>query len=281
MATKKATAAKVQELVLENPAGTTDMVKWDEQFAADAKIAASVTASGGGDFLSFKNGQIVTPDKQVVPGAKMEVVVVSHIFENDYFEGTYDPNNPGPPVCFAFGTKVEDMVPHELSAKPQSDKCATCWANQYKSDPIRKKGKACKNLRRLAFIAGDEDSLKNIADEKLLFAKVPVTSGKNWDNYVRDSAATLNRPPYALVTQITAAPDPNVQVTVTFALASKITKTAHFQALMEKHVAADKLIYFPYQPKTEEDSPAAPARGSKFAGKGTPAKAAAKGAGRR
>src|ERR1017187_3936687 len=116
--------------------GSTSMVKWEEEMARQADIAAAVTSVASGTFVSFRGG-ILTIDKTPMPGAKIEAVITNHCFENAYYDQKWDEDNPVPPVCFAFGVAKpgmsaaqleaieSSMVPHEKSTKPQSKSCAT------------------------------------------------------------------------------------------------------------------------------------------------------------
>lgn len=271
----------------------TSMVKWEEEMARQAEFAAAATAAASGTFISAKNG-VLSVDKTPVPGNSMEAVVLGHCFENAYYTGKYDPNNPQPPVCFAFGVvrpgmSVEDikklqdtMKPHEASVEPQSPTCKECKWNQWASAD-EGRGKACKNLRRIAVIAGDENSLEDIAGQKVYYLKPPVTSSRNWDGYVKDVAKTLKRPPLGVVTNIAVVPDQKYQFLINFTVSEKISDPEHFEALTERARTVAEEIDFPYQPATDEPQQQAPARGAanrKFAA-AAPAKSPAPRGGRR
>jgi hypothetical protein len=273
------------------PSNGTSMVKWEEELARQADIAAAVTGTASGTFISFRGG-IITVDKNPVPGNKLESVVLAHCFENAFYTGKYDPESPTPPVCFAYGVakpgmSVEQlenieasMAPHEKSTQPQHKTCSGCPQNEWGSAD-QGRGKACGNKRRLAIIPGDDEALKDatsIAAQKVYFAKTPVTSGKNWDGYVKTIAKTLRRPPLGVVTVITAAPDAKKQFVVNFDVKAKIDGAEQFEALVEKAKGVE--IDFPYLPPTD-DQPAAKKGTSnpaarKFAGKSAPARGGAR-----
>jgi hypothetical protein len=287
-------------------AAPTSMIKWEEEMAKRANVAAAATAAASGTFIGLKGG-IISVDKNPVPRNELEAVVLSHCFENALYAGKYDPENPQPPICFAFGVATPDMafddvanlqgtmVPHETSAEPQGHmkredagkpggSCATCWANQWASAD-EGRGKACKNVRRLGLIAGDDESLKtseSIAAEKVYYLKTPVTSSKNWDGYVKDVAKTLKRPPLGVVTKIGIQRDDKYQFLVVFDTVKKIETTAQFEAIIKKADAVTEEIAFPYQPPSEDVPKPVAARNAgprKFAGK--PAATPPRGAGRR
>jgi hypothetical protein len=287
----------------------TSMVKWEEEMEKRSQIAAAATAAASGTFVGLKAG-VISIDKVPVKGNEIEAVVLSHCFENALYPGKYDPENPTSPICFAFGVATPDMtadqvsklqdtmVPHEMSVEPQGHKdkadagkpggkCSTCWANQWASAE-EGRGKACKNVRRLGLIAGDDDSIKSadaIAAEKVYYLKTPVMSGKNWDSYVKDVAKTLKRPPLGVVTKIGIQRDEKAQFLVIFDVVKKIDSAEQFEAIIAKADDVTAQISFPYQPPSDDAKTAAqPARGSnagarKFAGK--PAPTPTRGAGRR
>lgn len=262
----------------------TAIVDWKEEMARRADAAAAITGTASGQFIGLKNG-IISVDKTPVPGNKLQAVVLAHIFENALYEGKYDPDNPAPPVCFAFGTAEDDMVPHELSTNPQglseqngepekgeSRRCKTCWANQWASAD-QGTGKACKNIRRLGLIAGDESSIataESIAEQKVHYLKTPVTSSKFWDAHVKDVAKNLRMPPLGVVTTITSAPDGKTQFRLIISVGGTIETAEQFEALTKKAATVEQEITFPYQPKAEETAPparAAASRNNKFASK--------------
>ena len=125
-----------------------------EEMAADAQQAAEQeTKPAGGKFISFKNCEI-TVDGVKLPGAQMAFVLLDGILENRDFEFDYDAENLRNPRCFAFGRAAKEMTHHEMSEQPQCDGlCTECWANKWKSATTgSKKGKHCKEIRRVAFI---------------------------------------------------------------------------------------------------------------------------------
>src|ERR1017187_9247309 len=91
----------------------TSMVKWEEELARQADIAAAVTGAARGTFISIRGG-IITVDKTPIPGNKLELVVLNHCFENAFYEDSYDEGNPVPPVCFAFGVAKPGISVEQL-----------------------------------------------------------------------------------------------------------------------------------------------------------------------
>lgn len=253
---------------------TASIVKWDEALAARAQMAKKAEESvSTGSFISLKSG-VMSYNGNPVPGNKLDVVVVDAILENHYFEGAYDPNTPQSPVCYAFGRDEDDMAPHEKVEEPFSDKCKGCPNNEWGSADTGR-GKACKNVRRLAIIPADalDDGAQGIEDAAIAYLKVPVTSVKSWAGYVNQLAAT-NKPPLAFVTEISVTPDAGSQFKVNFKAKESIEDGELIGALLAKADVVEQTIAFPYQPV--EEAPAKPARNARA--KAAPAKAPARGA---
>lgn len=239
---------------------STALVSWEDKLAAYATEAASEESVIGGKFISTKAGRL-TIDKVPVAGNKLDVVVIAATTEYALYEGKFDPNNPQPPVCYAFGKDEQQMSPHEKATKPQHTDCASCPMNAWGSDPEGGKGKACKNTRRLAVIPADciNDPSK-IGEIEEMYIKLPVLSVKNWAMYVNAVAAQYKRPPFAVLTSISTEPDAKAQFKVTFKALGIIPNEA-MDAIIARHETSQAAIGFPYQ------APTAPAAAGKDSNK--------------
>lgn len=224
---------------------TTAIVNWEEKLG---KYAEAVTAeeSVQGTWMSVKAGRL-SIDKTPVAGNVLDCVVIAYAHENAYYEGKFDPNNPKPPVCYAINPEEENLMPHEKAEDAQAEGCADCPKNQWGSGEGGK-GKACKNIRRLALLPLDaaQDPTKT-ATADVVYLKLPVMSVRNWAKYVNDCAAETKRPPFAVVTQIGTEPDTKAQFKVTFKLGFKVTDPAVLEQLVARHEREMKAIDFPYQ----------------------------------
>ena len=277
--------------VAKKPAKTTAVVKWDEALAARMNKAKAAVAhvGGGGDWVSFKNGTITFKDNNI--GKALECIIPTFILENAYYDGAYDPNNPASPVCFAFGQDEDEMAPHEKCEKPQAESCAACPFNEWDSGDGGR-GKACKNMVRLAILPADaiEGDGDELASTKEAFAKVPVTSVKAWGSYV-NTLASSGKPPLCFVTEISVEPDTKSQFKLSFKAKEEIPGEL-IGPMLEKAEAIDAVINFPYVPNEDKPAPAprrgrqaaAPAQGRPSARRGklveaeeAPAKPAARG----
>ena len=55
-----------------------------------------------------------------------------------------------------------------------------------------------------------------VAKAEMALLTIPVTSGKNWSNYVQLLSAQFKRPPWAIVTEVYIERDPKTQFKVLF-----------------------------------------------------------------
>ena len=266
------------------PAQTTgtDVVDWEAEMRQQAEIAAGAQRSGGGGgkFFSTQAG-VLSFDKTPLPGNQMAVVILADTMENSWYDGPYDPDSPASPKCFAFGHDEEDMEPHEAVDKDpyferQNPQCSDCPRNEWGSADTGR-GKACKNVMRLAMIPAGQykpkgtgrnvqfelelfDDPTHYAKAEVAFLKLPVMSVKNYSKYVKSLAADVGRPPHGVVTNIYIEPDPKSQYKVMFELVDRVDKNL-LQSMVQRHAAENATIDFPYSPPlTEEERSGTPAR---------------------
>jgi hypothetical protein len=213
---------------------TTAVVNWQDEMEREAQIAQKTQAGiGGGQFFSLQSS-ILSLNGTEIPNNEMAVVVVDNILENVYYEGAYDPDNPSPPLCFAFGREAAGMAPHATvfeHGTAQNAKCGKerqpgcCPHNEF-GTADRGKGKACRNTQRLAVIfAGEldgrgkftaEEDAEHFASTAVSYLKLPVTSTQGWANYVNQVAGVQKRPPHAVFTKIKVVLDKKTQHRVLF-----------------------------------------------------------------
>lgn len=260
MASTKTSVAKTK------PATGTAVMSWRDRLSAYAKEASAVAdeaGGGGGKFVSAKKGKLYF-DGQPVAGNVLDVVVTHSVIEHAFYESDYDPDNPQSPVCFAFGSKVSEMAPHEKSLKPQANKCQGCEHNEWGSSD-KGKGKACKNIMRLALLPAKPLDAEAIAKAEVAYMKLPVTSVKGFAQYTKRLEATLGLPPFAVVTQLGCVDDDKTQFKITFADTARLDGEDEIMNAIEKHHNVQReAILFPYQPPSEEEkSKAKPKAGAK------------------
>lgn len=248
MATSKTAVAK-------SDGKGTAVATWKDKLKGYAKQAVAVAdeAGSGGQFISVKAGQL-TYNGATVAGNKLKVVVLEGILENCFYLEEYDPDSPASPVCFAFGREVDEMVPHEKSLQPQHETCKGCPMNEF-GTADKGKGKACKNVMRLAMIPGEPLNVEAIRKTSAAYFKLPVTSVKNYTTYAKKLAALHELPPFAFVTELTTQPDAKTQFKVLFDDVDKVDDDL-MDDLIARHEEQVEAIAFPYQAVEEAPKPA-------------------------
>lgn len=217
--------------------------RWEDKLAESAKEIAERERPSISQ-ISLRAG-VMTYQKQPVPGNKLDVVIVSQAFENKYFTGKFDPNKYEAPTCYALSVTGSDMVPHEDSKEKQSETCASCDKNKWGSAGNNSKGKACKEVRRLALIPANALKDGNVATAELAVISIPVTSARNWANYVNTIAAEYSRAPWGMLTEIRVEPDPRSQFQVKFA--AKGTVSEEYLGQIYKRIeGANVVLLTPY-----------------------------------
>ena len=241
--------------------GTTALASWDAELAKFAEEAAAVEQVPSGNFISFKGG-VLTVAGSPIKGNEADILVLDSVYENKMYEGKYDPENPQPPVCYAFSRTEEGLKPHDSVKSPKHETCAGCPFNEWGSAE-QGKGKGCKNIRRLALISASNlenpDAVKN---GEMFFAEVPVTSVKGWAGYVKGLAAALKRPPFGVITKLSVVPDTKSQFKVVFS-DPRLIGAALGGAVMARVAEAKNAIVFPY-PEAKEQTEEKPTKKRKF-----------------
>jgi len=239
--------AKKQEVAAPKQTG---VVSWQDELTA-LTVATAEAEKPSGNWVSFKGG-VLTIGGNPMKGNRVEAIIIHSVFENQWYKEKYDANNPTSPHCYAIGETDDDLKPHPDSLTPQAATCAGCPKNEWKSDPNGGKGKACKNVRRLAMIAApDAGTPENVQKAEVAVAKLPVTSVKNWSTYASQIASVLKLPPLAVRTEMILEPDAKTQYQVNFQLVDKIEDGAIIQALLNKRRDTTDMIMTGYEKPTE------------------------------
>ena len=244
----------------------TAVIKWEEELAKQADIAAGLEATTGtGQFFSLRAGQLAWQGA-AMPNNQMAVVVLDSIHENVFYKSKYDPDAIQGPSCFAFGRDESDMAPHQVvfeNNSAENDTCNGCPQNEWGSSEFGR-GKACRNSRRLALIPAGTfapngtftlfDNVDHYENAVIGYLKLPVTSVKGYALYVKQVAGALRRPPFGIATRIRVVPDPKSQFRVTFESLENLPDDI-MGTVMRRHEEAMRVIEFPYQ-MGGDDAPA-------------------------
>lgn len=230
---------------------------WREKLAQQAKEAAAKERPSVSK-ISLRAGVIKYGD-QPVKGNILPAIVLLAAHRNTYYDKPFDPNNLANPVCFALSISGDDMEAHvnvpdenvpaagleKPRATPRS--CAGCALNDWGSDPRGGRGKACKETRRLIVLPADAaDSVDSAKNAEMAIIDIPVTSGKNYSNFVNGLAAGTQVPPWAAITDISTQPDAKSQFKVTFTPKQVISDDAVLEALHARFEEAERVAMIPY-----------------------------------
>lgn len=234
------------------PSTKKEVVSWKDKMAAEAKDVASIERPVTSN-ISLRGGVMSYMDTPV-PDNRLPCVVVASVFENSWYDRPFDPDNIRAPSCFAFSADGESMAPHESSESPQSETCAACDHNKWGSAPGNSRGKACKNVRRLAVLPVTAlDDADKVAEAEMAMMKLPVTSVSNWRVYVNKVAASYQRPAWGVITEISVERDPKTQFKVHFDCIGVIEQDDLLASLNGKVSAANEMLNTPYEPNQQEE----------------------------
>lgn len=229
---------------------------WEDELARYAQQSAKVgdAVAGAGAWLTFKSGVLAFKGLPI-KGNAIECVILDECLENLYYAGQYDPDAPASPICYALAREAAGMAPHATSPKPQHTTCAGCPQNAFGTSNTGK-GKACKNTVRLALIAWGDGSEKQLASCEVAFAKLPVTSTRNWGRYTLSLRESLGLPPLGVVTRLSVRPDSKTQLQVEFERVSSVPAKFGATLLARRRDAVAALIpEVPYQQVDREEQP--------------------------
>ena len=143
---------------------------------------------------------IMNPNDPDEPASSIEVVILrTHKgTAKTYYERAYSPDSVEKPDCYS----NDGVEPAADAQSPQSKKCATCPHNQWGSriSEEGKKGKSCSDVKRLAVASPTQ-----LNDPMLL--RLPPTTLKIWDEYVRMLNKRGGYKPAQVVTKVRFDPD--------------------------------------------------------------------------
>lgn len=224
----------------------TAVVTWKDRMAAVTAQAQQTEASKGG-FLSFKSGRLSYDDTPIA-GDKINVIVADFVLENTWYVDDYNAMKPASPACYALGREEEGLVPHADSEDQQHPQCADCPMNEWGSYRKGGRGKDCKNTRRIAVIPADVlvKGPEAIKKANVVMCKLPVTSIKIFSKFVNQVTRVLGKPPFGVVVELSLTPNPATIFQVNWKILENVTDETLLQALYEKHVSIEKMMFQPY-----------------------------------
>jgi hypothetical protein len=235
---------------------------WEDAIKAkQAQQAAQRAAlSTGPKFISFKGGHI-NVDKVVIPGDRLDVIVLTYLGENSFYKGKYDPTITQQPICWSAYATTDDMWPGESVKEQQADSCAECPKFAWGSDPLGGRGKACKTRYRVAVIPAPKEGATemDILGAELRIATIPVTSVRNFDSFMSKAEMLFNRPMFGVIASLTIVPDAKSQYIVDFTPIEAVHGPLLIP-ILKRIEEAEKVISYDLDFDDDDAAPAAPTK---------------------
>ena len=221
-----------------------------EQLAAMAKQEIAVEASTQANVISTKGGML-TYQGNMCPNNELDVVILTAPISRTYYPGKYDPNVKVAPACWAIGDTAQGMKPAVSAQEPQNATCAGCPKDQWGTALNGGKGKACKETRVLTLLPAEvTKDAALVASTQEAILRPPVTSLKNYSQYITQLGALFKLPPLAVVTKIKCSPHPQNLYEIQFHKMDTIADEAVLGALLARS-AAEKQKHLDSSEKTE------------------------------
>jgi hypothetical protein len=272
--------------------------QYEDRLAQYAQEARETESPKGLKTIGTRAG-LLTVDGDTLPDNKLRCIILHHMREHQYFDPSvpYDENNPTSPICFALyeGKDLTNVMAHEASTQPQNPQefldpedesktivlspCQTCPQFKWRSAGGGRKGKACREVRRVGLIAADGLTLDTLAVTEIRRMKIPTMSVPGWANYL-SALAEVNRPPFAVITEISTVPDQQSNFRITFKPIAPVPDE-FMEQLFTMIDAVKEPLSAPYdasataeaEPAPEEVAEAAPAQVAKVAPRPVPPRA--------
>jgi hypothetical protein len=237
-------------------------VNWQDELAKQARDVAALERPSVSN-INIRGG-VMLYQNQPVPGNRMQVIILQHSFLRRYYSKKFNPQEIQSPDCFSISLTGEDMRPHENITNPINPTCDDCPFNQWGSDKEGQsgKGKKCKESRRFAMIPASSLEAGNVRKAEMAVLSIPATSIKNWSNYVNAVAAEFQRPPFAVITEVSLVPNPRTQFEIKFDYRGSV-KEEHLGDVYARVDNAIRVLEQPYEEPGSEKQETPPASDGK------------------
>lgn len=275
MATKKATRS-TKSAQQEQTTGT-ELAPWEQRMAEKAAEAAESAGSTGGSTKSITTrGGRFSIDGAEVEDNVLQVVILDFLVDVTYYEDDYDPDEIVPPTASALGRNEKTMVwadnSHpDYAGELLKDSEIFQWGSAPKG-----RGKAAKSKRRLIVVPEDYLDDPSAAENEPRKLMVPVTSGSEFDKYVKQVKSAHNRPPCGVLTEVSIVPDPKSQFKLKFKMLGLVDDEA-MPDVLDASDAIQEELFRPYQDFDHVEAEAEPAKASKGVARSAKARKPAKG----
>lgn len=250
--------------------GSTAVAKkgdWRQQLAAQVRDESAKEQATIGNKISTKGGKFSFRGMPLPQ--PMRAIIVDFVYENRWYEGEYDEENPVPPDCYALGLKEDELQPAEVAPNHQSADCTTCELNQWGTGR-KGEGKACKNRRRVAVISADVKELTSdyIETTEIAVLEISPTGLGGWRTLVNKVRDGLGLSEQMVITSFDTEQRGSTYF-VTGSIDEEIDDRSVIKAIMARREEARTLLlqdytYTPHsgeRPKKKAPKPAKAGRG--------------------
>jgi hypothetical protein len=197
--------------------------------------------------ISLKSG-VMSYGGAPMMNNEVEAIILSASYRNAWYATKFDPNNIKNPNCFAFSEEDEGMAPHENVAEPVHATCEGCTKAEWGSAGENSRGKACKQTRRLVLLPSNalDEGIEKVKTAELAILDLPVTSVKNYSQFINTLAASAGVPAYAAVCKVKVVPDMKTQFKVMFQAMRVVPSVELLDALKSRRPEALRISLQPY-----------------------------------
>lgn len=218
---------------------STAMVDYKERYRQMAEEQSEKLPSGTAT-LSIKGGSFTYQGADL--GEELDCIILDFGYENSWYDRPYNPDDMGPPACYAIAQSNKNMEPEDDSPVRQCEDCNNCDLNQWGSAGSGR-GKACGNHRRLAImsVTDIENDPENI---EVVMLRTPPTSNSNFDKYAKGVSKVRKVPLCGVVTRISFDPDEDWEKLIF--TATDMVDEDHIGKVMEKVDEAQEMIMEKY-----------------------------------
>lgn len=179
---------------------STELVDIKAQLAAELKNLGKQIAPPSGFKVGTKGKVFSFPDATSSEGP-IDCVILDWRNVHQHYPGVYDAKKPEPPNCYAIAKNLDALVPLPSVQTPMHENCKECPKNQFGS-AITGRGKACKNVVRLAIVPPDAT-----LETPVWVIDVSPTAIRNWTNYTNNLAATTGLLPIEVISELRFNPN--------------------------------------------------------------------------
>lgn len=274
----------------ETPKPGTAVMSYKDRMAALVAQTKKAEAPQGG-FISFKGGRMSIGQTQL-PGDMLRAIIIDYRKDNEFYPSAYDPKNTAYASCHAIRQPWEVMSPWRRPREgedlenlnvvrmgndvfvtdaedPQvqaGQGCDSCQMLEFGSmkfvkGAVRKKGKACRESRRVHVFAADQCTTpEDVARASYMTMIPPPTSLDNFRTFANEATEVLKTPVFGVVVDISVKAHDDYLFMVYYKIVEQIKDEGILNALLTRHeqIRAKPIV----MPKKEDDDATKEQRGS-------------------